>query len=219
MARPEDSAAHENELADPLPESPLPLLGRWFEEARANEAIRNPDAMALATIDASGHPQVRFVLCRGRDLERARFTFYTHYESAKGRDLDARREASAAFHWDPLARQVRVSGPVARAPTSESDAYFAGRPPDSQLSAWASAQSRPIESREALARALERAREVHGDGSDCPIPRPPGWGGYCIEARSIELWVGRSGRLHDRVRWTREGGEGEVGWRVERLQP
>lgn len=213
-------------LEDPLPAAPFPLLTAWLEEARASAAIRNADAMALATIDTDGTPQVRFVLCRGVDVERARFSFYTNYDSDKGRALDAHPRASAAFYWDPLGRQVRLTGQVEKAPPGASDAYFASRPPLSQLAAWASDQSRPIRSREALEAKLEASRQAHGDGGGAAIPRPPHWGGYVLEADTIELWGERPGRLHDRVCWRRtkgspesRGDDREGGWMVERLQP
>lgn len=213
-------------LDDPLPASPLPLLRSWLEQARASSAIRNPDAMALSTVDSAGLPEVRFVLCRGFDEVRGRFGFFTHYTSAKGRALEREGYASAAIYWDPLGRQVRISGRVSRSPESVSDAYFATRPPLSQLAAWASAQSEPIENRARLEARLEEARAEHGEGGEGrEISRPPDWGGFTIEAEKIELWSERPGRLHDRALWTRalafppgEGREAGV-WTVQRLQP
>jgi len=203
----------------PLPDSPLPLLAAWLAEARAHEAIRNPDAMALATVDAENHPQVRFVLCRGVDLPRACFTFYTNEESTKGRELTRHPRASAAFYWEPLGRQIRITGPVGKASAADSDAYFATRERLSQLAAWASAQSQSIAHRSALEARLEAMRRRFGDA---PIPRPPHWGGFVLSARSIELWSSRAGRLHDRARWVRgENVEGVAGttWQGCRLQP
>ncbi len=216
----------EHRLCDPLPPSPLPLLRAWLEEARACERIRNADAMALATVDASGRPEVRFVLCRGFDDVHGRFTFFTHHASAKGRALEREAYASAAFYWDPLGRQARISGRVRKSPESVSDDYFASRPPLSQLSAWASEQSQPIESRARLDARLAEMRAEHGDGeSGGPIPRPPNWGGFTIEAERIELWSDRAGRLHDRALWTRDlpfppAAPVQAGsWSVQRLQP
>ena len=138
------------ELTDPLSESPGPLLSRWFAEANATPSIRNPDAMALATVDEEGCPQVRLVLCRGFEECEARFTFFTHYASPKGKDLLREEQASAAFYWDPLGLQVRLTGSVKKAPERVSDAYFAGRGRYSQISAWASQQSTQVESRAEL---------------------------------------------------------------------
>lgn len=211
------------DLSDPLPETPMPLLAAWLEQARSDRRIRNPDAIALATVDTKGTPQVRFVLCRDFDPQRARFTFYTSYRSPKARELEASGRASAAFYWDPLGRQVRISGAVTRCVEADSDAYFASRHPLSQLAARASEQSAPIADRATLEAKLEAERERQGDGSERPIERPRDWGGYVIEAERIELWSSREGRLHDRGLWTRrraaaDGGE-PIRWRVERLQP
>ncbi len=213
-----ETSGEDPSLCDPLPESPLPTLARWFEEARSATVIRNPDAMALATVDQSGTPQVRMVLCRGLDLEKARFTFYTQHGSPKARQLEAAGRVGAVFYWDPLSRQVRITGSVERARNSDSDAYFAGRHPLAQIAAWASDQSRPIASRFELevrfrreAERFERGRPSQG------VPRPPNWGGFVITAESIELWVSREGRLHDRALWTR--GPDPKTWQAERLQP
>lgn len=207
-------------LLDPLPDTPLPLFARWLEEARACDGIPNPEAMAVATVDEAADPQVRLVLCRGFDPDRARFEFFTNYESDKGRQLLAHPRASCVFHWDPLGRQVRLSGRVERTSEARSDAYFASRDPRSQLSAWASRQSRVIESREALEAELAALRDRFGDGVSVPIPRPPGWGGFVVVAERIELWSAREGRLHDRARWVKTSAEDEVlSWRVDRLQP
>lgn len=214
-------------LADPLPPSPFPTLERWLDEARERAAVRNPDAVALATADADGRPEVRMVLCRGIDAERGHFTFYTNRESAKGRALAARPWAGLAFHWDRPGWQARVSGPVTRAPDGVSDAYFASRPRLSQLVAVASAQSRTVASREALLdRIEETAARYGGIGGDAPVARPPQWGGYRVWAERVELWVHSDGRAHDRALWTRRlepdaSGDGWHGgrWRVVRLQP
>lgn len=182
--------------------------------------------MALSTVDAEGRPEVRFVLCRGFDDELGRFTFFTHHSSAKGRALEREAYASAAFYWDPLGRQARISGRVRKSPKSVSDDYFASRPPISQLAAWASEQSQPIASRARLEARLEEMRAEHGDGqSGEGISRPPNWGGFTIDAEKIELWSDRAGRLHDRAIWTRalafppgESFEASA-WSVQRLQP
>ena len=210
-------------LRDPLAPSPLAMLACWIAEARAHPDIRNADAVALATVDAEGEPDVRMVLARGLDPLRGWITFYTDRGSVKGRALDATGRASLVFHWDALARQVRLGGRVIRAPDADSDAYFASRPRDSRIAAWTSEQSRPVASREALERTFEEtARRWGGVDGDEAIPRPEDWGGYVVQAERIELWVERAGRLHDRARWTRSpeaAREGDDRWRVTRLQP
>jgi pyridoxamine 5'-phosphate oxidase len=207
-------------LDDPLDDAPLERLAAWIAEARDHPKIRNADAMALSTLDARGDPQVRFVLCRGLEVERARATFYTNEHSAKGRELAAHGRASAAFYWDPLGRQARLSGRVERATDAESDAYFGSRHPLSQLAAWASDQSAPIASRVALEERLAAARATHGGGDPQPIPRPPHWGGYHLLIERVELWVEGKGRLHDRAVWHRDvGRDGASMWKVQRLQP
>ncbi len=200
-------------LADPLPPSPFDVLSRWLDEARAERPQRNPTAMALATVDESGRPSLRVVLCRGVDPETGSFVFYTNRQSRKGRDLESRPRAAATFHWDAWERQVRIEGDVSPIPDAESDAYFAGRPRPAQLSAWASDQSAPIASREALLEKLA-AIEARFSG-DRDVPRPPHWGGYRLTARRIELWVGSAGRAHDRALWARASRT----WTVSRLQP
>lgn len=221
-------------LPDPLPESPLPTLGRWLEEARASASIRNPDALALATVDEEGLPRVRMVLCRRFDVRAGSFSFYTNRESPKARELERLGRASGVFYWDALGRQARICGPVVRTSDSDSDDYFASRHPRSQVAAWASRQSQPIASRaELLARFGEEARRFGFPDSGRAIPRPPHWGGYRIEADVIELWLAGADRLHDRARWLRHrpapeesparGRSGEdVGaacWIGQRLQP
>jgi pyridoxamine 5'-phosphate oxidase len=212
-------------LADPLSASPLPLLERWLREARERSGQQNPDAMAVATVDDAGEPRARMVLCRGFDVERGHLVFYTHRESAKGRELAAQPVAAAVFHWDALSRQARISGPVALAPDAMSDAYFAGRPRASQIAAWASRQSAPIASRRALLDRLEAAAARFGGlEAGLPVPRPPNWGGYILVARRVELWVGSEGRAHDRAEWERaaSGDPARIDdalWKVRRLQP
>lgn len=211
-------------LSDPLPDGPGPLLARWFDEARTCEQIRNPDAIALATTDADGAPDVRIVLCRGLDASAGRFEFFTHYDSPKGRALDATGRASAVLHWDPLGRQVRFAGRVERSPRARSDDYFAGRPALSQLSAWASRQSEPVADRRALEARMEATRERFREAEAADtIPRPPEWGGYVLIAERVELWKSRAGRLHDRGCWTRSLGDGTAApggrWVATRLQP
>jgi pyridoxamine 5'-phosphate oxidase len=193
-----------------LDPDPLRQFGAWLSDAQAS-SLAEPAAMALATVDASGGPQVRMVLLRGFD-ERG-FRFYTNYDSPKGRDVAATPRAALCFFWDPLARQVRVVGTVERADAAESDAYFASRGRGSRIAAWASEQSRPIVDRSTLeARYEEAAARFAG----AEVPRPPGWGGFRVVPSSYEFWAGRRDRLHDRMRYTLAA---DGGWRRERLQP
>ena len=196
------------ETLDP---DPLRQLAAWIEEARASGMLE-PTAMALATVSADGWPSNRMVLARGID-ERG-ICFYTNVDSDKGRDLAVCARAAATFFWDPPQRQVRVVGDVERLTDNESDAYYAARPPGHRLAAWASDQSRPIDSRGALESRFAAVVARFAQGED--VPRPPGWGGYRIVARSVELWAGRPDRLHDRVRCTR-GDDGA--WVPQRLMP
>ncbi len=214
------SAADPVRLDDPLDDAPLERLAAWIEEARGHPSIRNADAMALATVDAKGDPRVRFVLCRGRGGAGRRGPHNTNQRRAPGGGLARPPPASGAFYWDPLGRQARLSGPIVRATAAESDAYFAGRHPLSQLSAWASEQSAPIASRAELEARRDAARRTHGDGTRRPIPRPPHWGGYHLLIERVELWVEGVGRLHDRAEWCRRSLEGEsLLWEGRRLQP
>jgi len=211
-------------LADPLPEEPLALLGRWLDEARSGGVQRNPGAMALATTDSDGRPSLRTVLCRGFDAEAGFVVFYTNRRSQKGRELAAQPRAAAQLHWDSLQRQARLEGPVAPSPDEESDAYFASRPRLAQIAAWASDQSEPVASRQALLGRLGETGERFGGDAGPPIPRPSHWGGYRLFFERVELWVGSEGRAHDRGRWERAlrpDGRGFAGgpWSVTRLQP
>jgi pyridoxamine 5'-phosphate oxidase len=211
-------------LADPLPGSPFPLLGRWLDEAREGRVQRNPTAMSLATVSQDGHPTLRVVLCRGFEADPGYLVFYTDRGSRKGRALASTPRAAASFHWDALQRQVRIEGPVVHSPDDESDRYFAGRPRPSQVAAWTSRQSEPVASRAAFLDMLEATQARYPEDAYPTLPRPPAWGGYRLFVERIELWVGSLGRAHDRGLWTRtlaREGDGFRGseWTVERLQP
>ena len=186
---------------------PLRQFAAWFEEAGA-AGVRAPEAMALATATSDGRPSVRMVLLKGFD-ERG-FVFFTGYESRKGAELAANPRAALLFHWDALGRQVRVEGTVERVSEAESDAYFRSRPRGAQISATVSPQSRVVESRASL-EALAAELEARGD----ELPRPPNWGGFRVRPETYELWQHRANRLHDRLRYRRNGG----GWTIERLAP
>ena len=194
--------------ADP---DPIRQFERWFGDA-LRAKIPLPNAMTLATVTPTGAPSARIVLLKG--VESGGFVFFTNYASRKGRELEARAAACLLFLWSDLERQVRVDGTVEKVTAAESDAYYASRPLGARLSAWASAQSEKVVSREVLEKAMEEARRRHGEQP----PRPPHWGGYRVAPREIEFWQGRSDRLHDRLVYRRESRE-KVGWTIERLSP
>ena len=188
---------------------PLEQFRRWYADAE-EAGIRAPHAMALATADAHGAPSVRMVLLKGADDDG--FVFFTGYGSRKGGELEANPRAALLFYWDPLGRQVRVEGSVERVSPAESDAYFATRPRGAQLAATASRQGRVLQSRDELdSRVAELERELAGGG----VPRPEHWGGYRLRPDVYEFWQHRESRLHDRLRYRREGGD----WLLERLSP
>jgi pyridoxamine 5'-phosphate oxidase len=192
-------------------EEPLALFALWFEEAKRAEPA-DPNAMALATVDADGLPNVRMVLLKGVD-ERG-FVFYTNFESRKGQELTARPKAGLSFHWKSLARAVRVRGPVERVTDSEADAYFASRPRGAQIGAWASKQSSPLESRLAFEKAIALTTARYPIGA---IPRPPHWSGFRVVPLAMEFWQDRPFRLHDRVEYRRDA-LGQP-WNKPRLYP
>jgi pyridoxamine 5'-phosphate oxidase len=187
---------------------PMRQFERWFEDA-LRAGLPLPNAMTLATVTPSGAPSARIVLLKG--VERGQFVFYTNYLSRKGRELESRAAACLVFLWSELERQVRIDGTVQKLGAAESDAYHATRPLGARLSAWASAQSQLVASRQVLESAMEAARQRHGEQP----PRPPHWGGYSVEPHEIEFWQGRSDRLHDRLVYRRAAGS----WKIERLSP
>ena len=197
---------------DDLHDDPLVQVARWVAEARDElQDATEVNAMAVATADERGRPSVRMALLKGLD-ERG-LTFFTNLDSRKGRELRANPYAALCLHWQPIYRQVRVSGPCHEIARDEVDAYFAGRPADSRRGAWASEQSAPIADRAAIEMRMEELGRRFPD--DDAIPTPTNWGGFRVEPDEIELWQGRPDRLHDRFAWTRDGD----GWRRERLQP
>jgi pyridoxamine 5'-phosphate oxidase len=188
---------------------PIPLFAAWLGEAEASEPA-DANAMALATVDADGLPNVRIVLLKGVDENG--FVFYTNLKSAKGAELGANAKAALCFYWKSLGRQVRIRGPVAPVADSEADAYFSTRPRESRIGAWASRQSQPLASRAELDEAVARfaAKFGHGD-----VPRPDYWSGYRLSPVEIEFWQAGDFRLHDRVVFRRKG----AGWEKTLLYP
>lgn len=210
-----------NEFERPMPElmsgdfsaadEPFALFAEWLADATASEP-NDPNAMALATVDDDGLPDVRMVLLKHADV--GGFVFYTNYESAKGREILGHPKAALCFHWKSLRRQVRVRGPVTPVDAAEADAYFASRPRGSRIGAWASKQSRPLESRFALETEVARYTAKFGIGT---IPRPPHWSGFRIAPVAMEFWHDRPFRLHDRISFTRANAG--AAWEKARLYP
>jgi pyridoxamine 5'-phosphate oxidase len=188
---------------------PFSLFQSWYDEAVAAE-VNDPDAMALATVDKGGMPSVRMVLLK--EWAPDGFVFYTNYESRKSGELDATGKAAFCIHWKSLRRQVRVVGPVSRVDAARSDAYFASRGRGSRIGAWASAQSRPLDSRDSLAAAVAEVEARFPDD----VPRPPHWGGFLIAPQEIEFWADGDHRLHDRFRFTLDDAGN---WDISRLNP
>jgi pyridoxamine 5'-phosphate oxidase len=192
-----------------MTDDPLELFREWFREAE-DAGVAVPEAMTLATASAEGAPSARMVLLKGADENG--FVFYSGYVSRKAGELEENPRAALVFYWRQLGRQVRVEGVVEHVTEPESAAYFATRPRGSQLAAWASHQSKPLESREALER---RYAELEGKYAGREVPLPPHWGGYRLRPTAIEFWEHRENRLHDRVSYTRA----RENWKVERLSP
>ena len=190
-------------------DDPLSLFHSWFQEA-IGAGIYLPESVALGTATPDGKPSVRLVLLKGYD-ERG-FVFFTNYESRKAAELEANPEATLVFHWAILQRQIRLEGTVQRITQAESEAYFHSRPRGSQIGAWASKQSQRLTRREELE---ERVKEFETEFKGGEVPLPTFWGGYRLNPRSVEFWQGRASRLHDRIKFTREG----EGWARLRLYP
>ncbi|HTY92997.1 MAG TPA: pyridoxamine 5'-phosphate oxidase [Steroidobacteraceae bacterium] len=209
-------------LGKPLPAEPLLVASEWLAEAWRRRLQPNPNAMSLATATPEGSPAARIVLCKDVVGVPGYVLFFTNFQSRKGLELGANPRAAAVLHWDHMHRQVRIEGLVEAVPAAESDAYFASRARESRIGAWASAQSRPIASREALLAQVEEATRRFASGE---VPRPGFWGGYRLWAEAVELWVEGDARIHDRARWVRslqraaDGGMRPGPWSVTRLQP
>jgi pyridoxamine 5'-phosphate oxidase len=220
-------------LPDPLPANPLEIAAQWLAQAQRDAAQPNPNSMVLATVDARGHPSARVVLCKEIAAQQGFILFYTNYRSRKGSELLSNPRAAVVFHWDHLHRQVRAEGAVETLSDAENDAYFRSRAWQSQVGAWASQQSQPVASREALGAAVAREARRFGipyegpgsaepEGISAQVPRPPNWGGYRLMIDAVELWVEGEYRIHDRARWTRTLAPAPAGagpWCATRLQP
>jgi pyridoxamine 5'-phosphate oxidase len=188
---------------------PIRQLVHWLNQAIAAK-VNEPNAMVLATSTPDGRPSARVMLCKG--IEDGKVVFFTNYQSRKGQMLADNPHGAVVFFWPELERQVRIEGEINKISPTESDAYFASRPLESRLGAWASPQSRAIESREVLEKNMEELRRKCGDGN---VPRPPYWGGYALNPSRIEFWQGRPSRLHDRIVYLLE----DKGWKIRRLAP
>ena len=195
---------------DHPPADPFPLFNRWFGDAEAHE-INDPNAMSLATVDEAGLPNVRVVLLKGHDTRG--FVFYTNLESQKGQEIEAHAQAALNFHWKSLRRQIRLRGHLEAVSDQEADDYYHSRPRQSQLGAWASEQSRPVENRVALEHAFKEIENKYKNEEI--IPRPPHWSGRRLVPSVIEFWEDGAHRLHNRVRYQRDGSA----WTVQRLYP
>ncbi|SVA62682.1 uncharacterized protein METZ01_LOCUS115536 [marine metagenome] len=212
-------------LPEPLPQNPLPLLDQWLADALVSSPLPNSNAFALATVGANNKPSVRMVLCKDLSITSGYLVFYTNYESPKAEDIVHMPRVAAVFNWSEQQRQARLEGIAIKSPENESERYFATRDVESQIGAWASRQSQPLVSREALLTKFNYATERYNADSVESIPRPDYWGGYRLWIDAVELWVSGEARLHDRARWDRQLSADEKlafsasPWRVTRLQP
>ncbi|NCF52749.1 pyridoxamine 5'-phosphate oxidase [Gammaproteobacteria bacterium] len=223
-------------LPDQLPADPMPWIQAWLDAATEGGVTRNPNSMALVTADEHARPFGRMVLCKGYKADPGYVVFYTNYNSPKARQIQKNPNVALLFHWDALGRQVRIEGQAIRSPAEESDAYFASRDWGSQLGAWGSDQSEPLESRAALiAQLSRRALRLGVDvakhlgsvatASRPVVPRPSHWGGFRVWASRVELWIEGEDRIHDRASWQRslvrnDNDTFTVGaWSGTRLQP
>lgn len=191
---------------------PFALYREWFDKAVGSSGALDAKAASLATVDADGRPSSRMVLIQYFDA--GGFTFFTNLESRKARELAARPDSALCIHWPLIERQVRVEGPSVQVPDEEADAYFASRPRDSQIGAWASKQSAALEQEDALA---IRVAQFTADFDGKPVPRPPFWSGYRLAPSMMEFWIGRPGRLHERIRYDRASSDAP--WTEVRLYP
>ncbi len=214
--------SYQGDRLDPGEEisAPLPVLHRWYAEAMADERVAEPGAMVVATVGSDGLPNARTVLLKALD-ERG-FVFFSNVESAKGRELATNPVASLVLLWHPMYRQIRARGPVERVCVEDAEEYFTSRPRDSQVAAWASAQSRPLSSPQALTDALTAVEDRFAGQETLPLP--DFWGGYRVRPIEIELWVGQRSRLHDRWSWVTSDGQPALlddgtHWVNGRLQP
>ena len=218
-------------LSQSMTQNPLLLLQSWLNEAMALDLQPNPDTMAIATSNSQGLPNVRMVLCKEINTEEGYVVFYTNYNSVKSLEIKENPKCSALFHWDKLGYQIRIRGEILQSPDEENDTYFASRHLGSQVGAWASNQSNPVEDREALDDQFKKILDRFNLTSESitrneqKIPRPPHWGGYRLWIEEIEFWLNQKDRLHDRLHFRRaltissEGIETEKKWTVKRLQP
>lgn len=191
-------------------DDPFAIAKAWMAEAEASE-VNDPNAIALATVDADGLPNVRMVLLK--EIEAAAFVFYTNYSSAKGRELEAAGKAAFVCHWKSLRRQIRVRGLITREDGPQADAYYASRGLQSRLGAWASRQSEPLSSRTALVAEVAKVTLTQGTNPK----RPPFWGGFRLVPLEVEFWADGAFRLHDRFKWSRQAIDQE--WKIDRLNP